>query len=95
MRRHTTYYQRLAARRQRAMRRARVFRWPFHPNEEAQHHIGVRMVGAALSDPAEGMRALSRVGVFSFTRWQRLLLKIPYRRTLRMQRYILKNLRSR
>ena len=79
---------------QRRIRALRVFRWPFHPNEEAQHHILPRVLGAALPDPSDGMRALSRVGAsFRLTRWQRLLLKIPYKRTLRMQQYILKNLK--
>ncbi len=70
MRKRTTFNQRLTARQQRALRRARVYRWPFYPNEEAQHRIAPLVIGAALSDPAKGMHSLSCVGV-SFTRWQK------------------------
>jgi hypothetical protein len=50
----------------------------------------------ALSDPSESMRNLARVGVtFPLTWWQRLLLKIPYKRAYRMQRYVLKNMKKR
>ena len=49
----------------------------------------------ALTDPTEDMRKLARVGVdIPITRWQKWLLKIPYRRTYRMQKYILKNLKK-
>lgn len=96
MRRRTTFRtHRIIVAVQRRLRAARVYRWPLHPNEEAQHHIAPRVIGAALSDPTEGMRSLSRVGVtLPLTRWQRWLLKIPYKRTLRMQRYILRNLKK-
>jgi len=49
-----------------------------------------KAISDALTDPTESMGALSRAGVFRLMWWQRLLLKIPYKRTLRMQRYILK-----
>ncbi len=52
-------------------------------------------LGAALSDPTDSMVALMRVGVsFHIPWWRRLLFRIPYKRTLRMQRYILKQLRK-
>lgn len=90
----TRFHQRPhVARYQRRNRALRVYRWPTHPNEHAQHYILPRVIGAALSDPTEGLRALSRVGVsFGFTWWQRVLLRIPYKRTLRMQKYILRNI---
>jgi hypothetical protein len=96
MRQRTTFRQgAYTAQRQRRHRAARVYRWPLHPNEEAQHYILPRMIGGAVSDPSKGMAALSRVGVsFRLTWWQRILLRIPYKRTLRMQRMILKNLSS-
>lgn len=63
------------ARRQRAHRAQRVYRWPLHPNEHAQHYIMPRVIGAALNDPTAGMASLARVGV-SFTRWQRWRLRL-------------------
>jgi hypothetical protein len=49
-----------------------------------------KAISDALVDPTESLRVLSRSGVVSIPWWRRLLFKIPYKRTLRMQRYILK-----
>ncbi len=61
----------------------------------SDHKTAQQALSDALSDPTEGMQRLARVGMdIPLTRWQRWLLKIPYRRTYRMQKYILKNLKK-